>query len=322
MSHAFLAAALGLLCALASAMAAEPSTLQSPQAIRVNRAVELLDAYRGDTSMLEAARADLDGVLRADARYAPAHREMARYYIMRGHIRASRFQPGALEAADAAINKAIALNPSYADAFVLRGHLYRLMNRHQDAVAALEKAQQLGTADPWLQNNWADLLIDEEKYDEAALRYRRVIDSNTRNKKAMTAAFEGLIRYYIKTANLDRADEMYRKQIAFEPDAAWSYGNYAQFLLCQRDNYEGSIARSREALQIMNYGVGRYWLASALYRKWAQSVSAGRVGEGTPSFAEAQALHPNPNDIVAKAASCPPLSRIGEALIRTGGGPK
>lgn len=307
-------------CVASAATAADWSTLKTADETKFNHAVGLLDEYRGDTSALETAGAELDEVLREYPRHAPAYREKARYFIMRGHISSLRFQPGSLEAADSSIKKAIEINPNYAEAFVLRGHLYRLMDRHQDAVGALERAEKLGTTDPWLQNNWADLLIDEGKYDAAAERYRKVSDSKTQNKKAMGSAYEGLIRYYTRVENLDQADEIYRKKIDLEPNAAWGYGNYAQFLLCQRDDYENSITRSRQALNIMNYGVGRYWLAAALYRKWAQHAITGAVDDGRQYYLEAQAIYPDPNEIVANAKTCPPLRFVAQALARSKGG--
>lgn len=123
---------------------------------------------------------------------------------MRGHISSDRFKPASLQTADALITRSLELNPKFAEAFVLRGHLYRLMGRHDEALVALKKAEQLSTRDPWLQNNWADLLLDEGKYDEAAQRYRDVIESKTPNKKAMMAALEGLSTYYTAGANLTR----------------------------------------------------------------------------------------------------------------------
>lgn len=320
MKQFLVSGAILILCAASTAVATEKSTLQAPYVTKFNHAVGLLDGYRGDTSVLEAARAELDEVLKGYPRHAPAYREKARYFIMRGHISSLQFQPGSLEAADSSIKKAIEIKPNYAEAFVLRGHLYRLMDRHQDAVGALEKAEKLGTADPWLQNNWADLLIDEGKHEAAAQRYRKVIESKTQNKKAMGSAYEGLIRYYTGVGKLDQADEIYRKKIDFEPNAAWGYGNYAQFLLCQRDDYENSIARSRQALNIMNYGVGRYWLASALYRKWAQHAITGAIDGGRQYYLEAQAIYPDSNEIIANANTCPPLRFIAQALARGKGG--
>lgn len=312
---------LGAILAVAmafAAIAAGETKLQRIHAAKFEQAVKLLDDYRGNTASLEQARSALDEVLKANPLFAPAHREKSRYFIMRGYINTVRFQPGALEAAAASLDKAIELKPNYAEAYVLRGHLYRLMGRHRDALAALEKAERLGTTDPWLHNNWADLLLDEGKFEAAAARYKKVIEGKTQNKKAVAAAFEGLIRYYRSTRNLDRADEIYRKQIAFEPGSAWSYGNYANFLLCEKDDYENAIVRSRQALKIMDYGNGRYWLAAALYRKWANGVVSGNGDERY--FLEAQKFYPDPNRIAAHAANCPPLRFVSQALARSKNG--
>ncbi len=291
-------------------------TLSDTYSTKFKHAVDLLDGYRGDTSLLESARIELENILKDNPRYAPAYREMARYCIMKGSINDQEMQPGSLEAAESWIKKSIDFNPNFAEAYVLFGHLYTLMNRHQDAAAALQKAEKIGTTDPWLQNNWAFLLSKEGKYEEAAPRFQKVIDSNTQNKKAMGAAMQGLIQSFLALGKLDQADELYRKQIAYEPKTAWSYGNYAQFLLCQKDDYEQSISLSREALRLMDYGVGRYWLASALYRKWAQTVLFGRPDVGKQYFTEAQALYPDPNEIAGHAEGCAPLKMIAQALVR------
>jgi Tfp pilus assembly protein PilF len=313
-----------LFSAMSVAQAAAPkqpdmAKLAESDLSRFKHAVSSLDGYRGDSTLLEAARVELQDILARNPRYAPAHREMARYFIMRGHINSSSFEPGSLEAAEYAINKALEINPEYAEAYVLFGHLYRLMDRHREAVAAVEKAEKLGTNDPWLHNNWADLLIDEGKYEQAAQRYRKVINSKTPNKKAMGAALEGVIRYYIDIGDLNQADSFHRKKIEYEPDAAWGYGNYGQFLLCKKDDYENSIRRSRQALRIMDYGMGRYWLAAALYRKWAQSVVSGGPDSGKRYFNEAFALYPDPHEIAAKTRFCPSLKRVSEALEKSAG---
>jgi Tfp pilus assembly protein PilF len=304
-----------LLVAVAHARASDTT----PEAVRIKRAVELLDGYRGITSELEEARAELEAVLDANPRSAVAYRELTRYIIKRGHINSDRFEPGTLEAANAALDKAIELDPKYAEAFVLRGHLYRLMHRHQDALDALAKAERLGTTDPWLQNNWADLLIEEGRYEAAAERYRKVIDSGTPNRTAMASAYDGLIQYYLRTSMLEKADEVYRKQIDFEPETAWIYGDYAWFLLCFKDDYEGAITRSRQALDRMDYGVGRHWLASSLYRKWAQGVIDGHPDAGKEAFLEAKAMYADPYEIVAAGSSCPAMQVVAQALARENG---
>ena len=304
-----------LVLVLAPAFGAPKETkLPTKYAMKFGHAVKLLDAYNGNGAVLEEARAELYEVQKAHPRYAPAYRETARYMIMRGHINSLQFQPGSLEAADLSLKQALDIDPNYAEAFVLYGHLYKLMGRNQDALRALLKAEKLGSSDPWLQNNWADLLIEDGKFEEAARRYRKVIDSQTKNQKATGTALEGLIKYYTAVGKLNEADEMYQKKISFQPDGAWGYGNYAQFLLCRKGEIDGSIAQSRKALAIMDYGVGRYWLAAALYGKWGQSTLQGTPDMAAKYLVEARALYSDPSEFVRNAGSCPPLGVIAHAL--------
>ncbi|WP_152560350.1 tetratricopeptide repeat protein [Arenimonas donghaensis] len=307
-----------IFCLLGQQVAAAKSSAASPSGHQLTQAVELLDGYRGDSSSLERAKAILDGILQKDPGNAPAHREIARYHIMRGHLGYLSFMPGSLEAAEASLKKAIEVDPSYAEAYVLAGHLYRLMKRPIEAKAALSKADALGSRDPWLQNNWADILIDEGRLEEAAQRYKNVVESGTENRRAMVAAFEGLTRYYKRTGSLDEADSIYRKKIAYDPESAWNYGNYANFLLCVRDDFEGALEQANHALQIMNYGAGRRALAAALYRKWADQIMNGDTAGAQMSIADASAIEPgSPLEIVASVCgSGRPLNAVSDAEKR------
>ena len=112
---------------------------------------------------------------------------------------------------------------------------------------ALDKADRLGSTSPWLHINWADIHIDEGRHEEAAKRYREVLKSGGDDRRANTAAYEGLIKYFKSTDNLDAADRTYREAIAAEPENAWNYGNYAEFLLCTKDQYDLAIARARDS---------------------------------------------------------------------------
>ncbi|MBI3349195.1 MAG: hypothetical protein HY020_18540 [Burkholderiales bacterium] len=253
----------------------------------LDEAVALLDSWRGDSSVLNAARAKLDEILRSNPNVAPAHREYARYHMMSGYISGKRGTPASLAAAERSLNEALRIDPKYAEAYVLAGHLYFLQNRLADATSALATAQRIGTADPWLRLNTADVLIAQGKLDEAALNYQNVIASGTKNSKAMLAAFSGLIRFYENTGRFGEAEETYKRQIAYEPQSAWLYGNYAAFLLCTKDDAETAIAQFRKALDRMNYGMARSGLAAALYRRWID----GRQSNGTNAlFSEAQSL--------------------------------
>jgi Tfp pilus assembly protein PilF len=261
---------------IADAPAAEPAAGTQPQ---VARAARLLDGWEGSGNGLRLARTLLDEALADNPDSAQAYREYARYYMMNGYVRRSIYEHGALEAAERSLDKAIALSPEYAEAHVLRGHLYEQMERPDQARLALERAEQLGTDDPWLHLNWADVLLDEHRYDEAADRYRKVLASGALDRHVEISAREGLIQYYKHTKQLDKAEQGYRELIARVPDSAWVHGNFAAYMLCWQEDYRTAIAEAEKARSLMDYGIARLTLSAALYRQWAQEVLDGKEAE-------------------------------------------
>lgn len=259
---------------------------------RMERATALLDSYRGDGTILEEARLELDVILARNPDFAPAHREYARYYIMAGHISGRNFVPGALEAADVSLRRAMEIDPNYAAAYVLGGHLYYLQGKPQQAKAALDRAEKLGSTDPWLYLNRADILENEGDLETAEAIYRQVLASGSTNAKVMESAYSGLIGYYRAYHRDGDADRTYRELIAYAPDVAWSHGSYATFLLCRMDQPAAAVERFRIALDKMNYGIARAGLAAALYREWAFQAVEGESAVAAALLEEAQSIRP------------------------------
>lgn len=262
--------------------------------IAVQEAASLLNSWRGDGAVLRDAKQKLDRALAADPSNAQAYREYARYYIM---LEAPRW----FEDADQALHKALSLSPGYAEAYVLQGHLYYLDGRLEAAEQALKNAERLGTNDPWLQLNWADVLFAKEQYADAAQRCKTVLNSNTKNSKALVTAYDCAIKYHIHVGELAKADEMHRKLIELEPTTAWLRGNYGAFLLCARDNPAEAMSRFKEALSIMNYGMARSGLAASIHRFRAAQLGMGNRANADELQAEASALSPgSPLEVVKR----------------------
>ena len=269
-----------------------PAAIESRHKVALDEAVALLDSWRGDPATLNAARVKLDSILRSSPNAAAAHREYARYYLMSGYISGNNGTPESLAAAERSLKEALRLNPQYAEAYVLQGYLYYLQNRLTDAMQALAKAKAIGTADPWLQLNTAAVLIARGNPDEAAANYQAVVASGTKNAKAMLSAFSGLIDVYERSGQVQKAEETYKRQIAYEPQSAWLYGNYATFLLCTKDDSDAAIVQFRSALGRMNYGLARGGLAAALHRKLATEGGGSPSSAANAMLKEAQSLRP------------------------------
>lgn len=269
---------------------------------RYDEARSLLDRWRGQQEILSKAYHMLSEITQSDQDYAPAYRELGRLYIMAGYINRDNFEPGQLPRSESVILKATQIEPNYADAYVLLGHLYTQMGRYDEAKSALEKGEKIGTTSPWLHLNWADLLRKQGDEQKAFQRYLAVANAGTENRKAFGSAIEGVIRYYDGVGQYDKADEWYKKQLAYEPSNAWAWGNYASFLLFSRGDVESAIKNAEKAISIMDYGMGRFILACALYSKWAAVGQNNKNREVSQAlFDRAYRLYPDVDNVIEEA---------------------
>lgn len=283
----------------------------------VKEAASLLDRWQGDSSLLLAAKSKLDDVLRANPKIAAAHREYARLHIMSGYGGNNDIDPVSAAAAAHSLNEALRLNPRFAEAYVLTGHLLYLQKRYPQALDALAKAREIGTSDPWLQINTASVLMAQGKLREAAENYQRVIESRTVNRKAMRASYDGLVEYYTVVKQYENVESTYKELLAYEPESAWAHGNYAGFLLCRKDDAERAIVKFVDALNRMNYGMARSGLAAALYRKWADGAAVRTKAESDRLVQMAQSMRRgDPLQVVASFCGSGPAVEAVERASR------
>lgn len=239
----------------------------------VRAIARLLDDWHGQGDGLEQARQRLDRVLRAHPDAPEAHRQYARYYLLAGGS-GGEAEPQRLALASAAIDRALAIDPDYAPAFVLRGLVEMLAGRNAEAHAALDRAEQLGSDDPWLHFNRAEVLFDQGRHEEGLGRCKRV-DRRTLPTSHLRAAHDDcMLGYYRARNDLPRMEQLYRSQIAEEPDSAWPRVSYARFLLCRKDDADAAAREIAAALKRMDYGYGRLIQAAAQARTWAAGVEA------------------------------------------------
>jgi Tfp pilus assembly protein PilF len=312
----------GALCVVATAgTTAGAADTTSAETTALARAIEYIDHWGGDPKDLQSAKRELDAVLAINPGSAPAYREYARYYIADAYISGKDYDPAGLKKAEDALDHAIALSPDFAEAYVLRGSLYRTLDRPDDALAALRRAEVLGTNDPWLDLNWSDLLQDEGKHEEALSRCRGVLARKPANSKILGAADECLIHAYKALGRMDDADAAYRVQIARAPRDAWPRGNYASFLLCTRNQPDAAADFASQALQLMDYGMARGTLSAALYQSWSMQVLAGHEEAAKQAWTRAWSNAPaDPAQAVANTCGRRASLSVLRAMRDTGRG--
>jgi tetratricopeptide (TPR) repeat protein len=319
--------------ALAASPAAPPGpavTAPKPQPGSLEEAILALDSWSGQHEQLDRARNNIDRLLRENPRNHRALRERARLEIMAGYVRdrcvdfnghcysIGVFRPGTLESAESTLKEALAIDPNYAEAYVLLGHVYQQGEKVQEAAAALRKAEELGTEDPWLHLNWADL---HEMRGETALateRWRKVLDKGTANRKAMNAAYGHLITHYRREKQYDLAIATYRLMIANDPANAWHRGNFAD-MLGRMGRHDEAIEEARAALRVMEYGMAYRTLSWNLYSKWGLLISEGKRAEAGPYFDEAYGIRPDLKGVMVEAAPHASSLPVARALVKEKG---
>jgi ankyrin repeat protein/cytochrome c-type biogenesis protein CcmH/NrfG len=287
--------------------------------------VKLAREWLDEGNDLDRANGNLERVLKANPVNAPARIEMARYYIMSGHINYRNFRPGTLENAANELQAAVSADPKSPDPHVLIGHVQYLAGNSQGALKSLEKAEFLGgESSPWLYLNWADALMDLNQLEaaEAKLTHAEALfTAKPPPKRVRSALYSKLSHLYTQLHKLDDADKQYRAQLELEPANANLHGNYSEFLLFERALPDAAIAEAENALRISNYGMARLSLAAARYAKWAElkTKSPQRAAE---LLVAAKADTPDFSWIMPQAASAigtgPAIERMVKELVALG----
>ncbi len=281
----------------------EKYSAENPQLFELlNQAQQLLNSWRGRSEVLNKAENLLSKIIATDDEFAPAYREYGRLLIMSAYKNNQHSVVGLLYSAESVINYSIELEPGYADAYVLLGHLYTKLHRYSAAKVALEKASELGTSSPWLHNNWANFYMDVGNPVKAMEHFEKVAFSPIQNAKAKISAVRGLAKIYARNGHHEKAKVLYEQAIQLEPHSAWAWGNYAGQLLFVYGDIDDAIIKAEKALSIMDYGLARLTLASAYCTKWAQ----GQLNDSTETsqyLQKALSVVPNTTVLIDKTVS-------------------
>ncbi len=292
----------GILLPVAQAVEGEDAVAQTTgDASWLPRARALLDDWRSNGQQIDEAGELIGKVLAQRPGDASAYVEYARYLLLNEGPQDRRAR-NRFEAAEIALDQAISLAPDLARAHTVKGHVLLLRDRLAEARLSLERAEALGTEDPWLQVNFGRLLVKEGFADEAIGRFQRVIDNAHASETATITAYNELIDRHWASEAVDEVGDAYRELIARVPDHAWSHGNYALYLLCTRDQFNEGLRQAIRARGIADYGNAQLVHAAALYREWAQLVVDGQEEEAGVRYGLANLVVPMSPDRVYDAA--------------------
>ncbi len=311
-----------LMCLLATLSGCSQRRPQTAATLAIERtdiehASALLDDADGDSRKLVRARIILDGVLKKNPEARDAYYQYARYHIVSDARNTDQYGAGHLSRADVALSRALKIDPDFSEAYVLRGYLYTLMSRIDEAKQALRTAEHMGSKSAWLDMHWGSLYLAEDNIPMAAQRCQKVIDNPTAPDRAKLSAYGCLIAYHTHAGRLKEADSLYRKQIGLIAGDSAVHAEYADFLLCSTDDYVSAIKQAEVSLSIKRNRVARAVLAASLYRQWAAKMQAAHTdpeknADAQRSWIRAEEVsEQDPTDLLIQQC------RDGRALFQT-----
>mgnify|MGYP001329318353 CR=1 FL=1 len=143
------------------------------------------------------------------------------------------------------LNKAIELNPDYAEALINRGLIRLSQENKPEALADLELAYRLK---PHIKQIWdlvVGLKVEAQEYSDAILFLNNMIEIDPEDEKRLAT----LALCYQHLKDFDAAIEAYNKALAIKPNYAEAYNNMG-IALGGKGDLEAAIDSYQQALEI------------------------------------------------------------------------
>lgn len=279
---------------------------------RIRQARQLINDYYGDRAVLDQATELISDVLRSNPDYASAYIEAARVTLKGGHIVSNKFRPGAKDFSKALLDKALALEPNNPLALSLKASSYLSIGATEDAWLLIQRGLSAAPENPWLKLKLGDYHDAKQDYEKSLAAYRSVLtrscDIDTEYRRACVQALMAQIKRLHVPEQQALVRNLAKRTMALRhPQDAWTLGTLGHYF-AEMGQMDDAIEYGRQALQVMNYGVGRLNLAAALYTKAAMNRSKGMLFKEL--IEEADALSVAEEEVLDWYRNSPPPLRI------------
>ena len=224
-----------------------------------------------------AHQAGLDsGVGAAEPVSASGDTDVRRRARIRLELAANYLQMGQTGVALEEVQQALATDPSYADAYHLRGLVYMALADLQGAEDSLKRAQAMRPNDPDIMHNYGWLQCQRQQYAQANQLFERALASPTYASRSKTLMSQGLC--YQRAGQVAEAEKTLLR--AYEIDAGNPLVGYqlASILLAREEP-----KRAQFYIRRVNSGefsnAASLWLGVKVERALGDSVAMRQLGE-------------------------------------------
>ncbi len=195
------------------------------------------------------------------------------------------YYQGKLDEAIAAYQKAIEIDPDYADAYYNIGIALRKQGKLDEAIAAYQKAIEIDPDYADAYYNIGIALRKQGKLDEAIAAYQKAIEIDPDYAKA----YYNIGIALRKQGKLEEAIAAYQKAIEIDPDYAKAYYNIG-IALDDQGKLEEAIAAYQKAIEIdPDYAKAYYNMGIALRKQ-------GKLEEAIAAYQKAIEIDPDDAD--------------------------
>jgi len=203
----------------------------------------------------------------------PETRRRAR---IRLELASNYFENGQTAVALDEVKQALTADPSYADAFNLRGLIYMRLGDFPQADDSFRRAMALRANDPNLEHNYGWMLCQQQKYAEADQNFVRALGNPTYTARAKTLMARGLCQS--SAGQFAHAEKTLARSLELDAGNPVTGYNLAR-LLYMRGEYERARFYIRRLNNSELANSESLWLGMRVERRLNDRQAVQQLGE-------------------------------------------
>ncbi|MDE2415176.1 MAG: type IV pilus biogenesis/stability protein PilW [Comamonadaceae bacterium] len=205
-----------------------------------------------------------------------AESDVRRRARIRLELAANYMQMGQSTVALEEVRQALATDPSYADAFHLRGLVYMGMGDLALAEDSFKRAQAMKPADPDIMHNFGWLLCQRQQYEQADQLFQRALATPAYAARGKTLMSQGLC--YQRAGRAAEAEQALLRAYELEPGNPVVGYQLASVML-----ERGEVKRAQFYIRRVNNGdfanAQSLWLGIKVERALGDAVAVRQLGD-------------------------------------------
>ena len=225
------------------------------------QAMQLLDAWNGESAVLSQAEKLLNDATGANANFASAHAGLARLAYKRIQQSGNRGNDALVQTLKSELARAFELDPETPDAHVLKGWIAVAQHDDAHALESVARARKAAPTSPRVLLLAAQLAIDGSDGEEAKKDLTQLLSTDIDSAMAVLA-YRELVDAYALDNDIGAQDTLHQRIVAIAPSTSGDLARYSNFLR-ETGDYDHAIQVAKTAIARADNDASRDQLAWA-----------------------------------------------------------